>query len=339
MTQTLRGAGIIGLGSAVPRKVVTNYDLESLVDTTHEWIVERTGITERRIAEDDIAASDLGLEAARKALESAGLAPADIDLIIVATFTADHPLPSTSCIIQDKLGATNAAAFDLAAGCSGFVYGIATATSFIRSGIYKNVLVVGVDLLSRVTDWSDRTTCVLFGDGAGAAVVAPVDDGDEILDFVLGSDGAGKDALKIDAGGSRSPITKQKIEERQHFISMSGREVFRFAVKIMGDASVKVLEKAGLTPDDVDLFVPHQANIRIIDSAARRLKLPAEKVFVNVQKYGNTSAASVPLALTEAHSQGLMKKGDVIVMVGFGAGLTWAAGVMKWWMGPSDGRS
>lgn len=339
MTQTLRGAGIIGLGSAVPRKVVTNHDLESLVDTTHEWIVERTGIVERRIAEDGTAASDLGLEAARKAIESAGLSPTDIDLIIVATFTADHPLPSTSCIIQEKLGATNAAAFDLAAGCSGFVYGVATATSFVRCGIYRNVLVVGVDLLSRVTDWSDRTTCVLFGDGAGAAVVAPVDDGDELLDFVLGSDGGGKDALKIDAGGSRNPVTMQKIEERQHFISMNGREVFRFAVKIMGDASVKVLDKAGLTPDDVDLFVPHQANIRIIDSAARRLKLPAEKVFVNVQKYGNTSAASIPLALTEAYSQGLMKKGDVIVMVGFGAGLTWAAGVMKWWMGSSDGRS
>lgn len=330
MLPQMRGAGIIGIGSFAPQKVLTNSDLEKIVDTTDEWIVTRSGIRERRIVEDGTAASDLGIEAAKRALECASLPPEKIDLIICATITGDMPFPATSCLIQDKIGAKNAAAFDLQAGCSGWVYAISTASQFVQMGTYDNVLVVGTDVLSSVTDWTDRSTCVLFGDGAGAAVVGPVAPGEGILSIYLGADGSGGEFLKMEAGGSRLPASEETVRNRQHFVKMEGREVYKFAVRIMGEASVKVLEMAGLTSDDVDLFVPHQANIRIIDAAVERLGLPAEKVFINVQNYGNTSAASIPFALDEAYRFGKIKAGDVIVVVGFGAGLTWAAGVLKW---------
>jgi len=326
-------AGIVGIGSAVPEKVLTNSDLERIVDTTDEWILERTGISERRICDEDTAASDLSLRAAVAALAESGVPAKELDLVIVATITGDMPFPATASLIQDRLGATKAAAFDLQAGCSGFIYALSVADGLIRAGTYQNILVIGVDILSKITDWTDRTTCVLFGDGAGAAVVAPVNDGSGILSFALGSDGSGADLLKIEAGGSRLPTSEETVRNRQHYIRMSGREVFKFAVRIMGDASLEALEKAGLKPENVDMFVPHQANIRIIEAAARRLELPQEKVFVNVQKYGNTSAASIPIALDEATKQGSIKKGDTVVAVGFGAGLTWGAIVFKWGIG------
>lgn len=328
----LRGAGIIGVGSYVPEKVLTNADLEKMVDTTDEWITTRSGISERRIIADDQVTSDLALAASKRALESAGIGPEDLDLIICATITGDMPFPSTACLLQDKLGAPNTPAFDLQAGCSGWVYALSVGAQFVRSGAYDHVLVVGVDVLSRFTDWTDRSTCVLFGDAAGAAVLGPTTTDAGLLSFTLGSDGAGGELLKIDAGGSKMPTTEETVRDRMHFIKMEGREVFKFAVRIMGEASIKALEACGLATEDVDLFVPHQANTRIIDAAASRLGLPSEKVFINVQNYGNTSAASIPLALDEARRAGKIKQGDVIVCVGFGAGLTWAAAVLKWVM-------
>ena len=329
MTDSVRRAGIVGIGSAVPEHIMTNADLEKIVDTSDEWITSRSGISERRIARDGECASEFATKAAQAALATAKMSPEDLDLIIVASITGDSPIPATASVVQDKIGAPQTPAFDLAAGCSGFVYATSVASGLVASGAYDNVLVVGVDLLSKVTNWQDRATCVLFGDGAGAAVVAPVEK-DGLLSFTLGSDGSGGDLLRIQAGGSRMPASAETVANGLHWIEMSGREVFKFAVRIMGDAAVEALAKCGLTPDQVDLFIPHQANIRIIEAAARRLELPPEKVFVNVQKYGNTSAASIPIAMDEAYRSGALKKGDVLVVVGFGAGLTWAAGVMKW---------
>lgn len=330
MPSKVRQAGIIGVGSAVPDKILTNADIEKIVDTTDEWIKSRSGISERRIAEDGAAASDFATKAGEAALASAGIAATDLDLIIVATVTSDTPLPSTASIVQHRLGSARTPAFDMQAGCSGFVYALSIANGMVASGMHNNVLVIGVDMLSRVTNWEDRSTCVLFGDGAGAVVVSAVDDGDGILSFCLGSDGSGADLLTIKAGGSKMPASAQTVADHLHCIEMSGREVFKFAVRIMGDAAVEALEKCGLTPADVDLFIPHQANIRIIEAAARRLELPWEKVFVNVHKYGNTSAGSIPLATDEAYRSGVLKKGDTLVLVGFGAGLTWAASTLKW---------
>lgn len=332
MTPQLRGAAIIGIGSFAPETVLTNADIEKIVDTTDEWIVTRSGIRERRIADKDVAASDLGTEAAKRALESAGISAEQVGLVVCATISGDMPFPSTACLIQHKLGAANAAAFDIQAGCSGWVYALSAASQFVQTGVHEHVLVVGVDLLSRHTDWTDRSTCVLFGDAAGAAVLGPTEFGNGVIGTYLGSDGGGAESLKIEAGGSRRPTTEQTAKDGLHYIHMEGREVFKFAVRIMGEASIKVLDMCGLTPEDVDLFVPHQANTRIIDAAAERLHLPAEKVFVNVQNYGNTSAASIPLAIDEAYQAGKIKEGDVIVVVGFGAGLTWASGVLKWTM-------
>lgn len=329
MNTSTKRAGIVGIGSSIPEKILPNSYFETIVETTDEWIVSRTGIKERRVAPPEEAASHLGTRAAIAAMKHAGVTADEIDLIICATITADLPLPATASIIQDNLGAKKAGAFDLQAGCSGFVYGISVASGLVNSGMYQKILVIGSDLLSRLTDYEDRATCVLFGDGAGAAVIAPVEDGG-ILSVVLGSDGSGAEALKIDAGGTRLPTSAETVANRQHYMKMAGQEVFKFAVKIMGEAAIQALDKAGLTPDDIDLLIPHQANIRIIESAARRLKLPMEKVFVNVHKYGNTSAASIPIALVEAYQEGRIKKGDTIVTVGFGAGLTWAANVIKW---------
>ncbi|WP_429372907.1 beta-ketoacyl-ACP synthase III [Paenibacillus sp. DS2015] len=326
----LRPVGIIGTGKYVPEKILTNSDLEKMVDTNDEWIVSRTGIRERHIAAPDQATSDLAYEAALKALESAGMTADQLDLIIIATVTPDTIFPSTACIVQEKLGAKKAAAFDLSAACSGFVYSLATATNFIRTGMYNNALIIGADCLSRITDYTDRNTCVLFGDGAGAVVIGEVPEGRGFLSFDLGAEGAGGGLLKLEAGGSRLPASTATIEDKQHFIYMNGREVFKFAVRIMGSATESVLSKAGKTKEDIDLFVPHQANIRIIQSAMQRLDLPPEKCVINVDKYANTSAASIPLALVEAAEEGRMKEGDTVLMVGFGGGLTWGASVLVW---------
>ncbi|MCM3783007.1 ketoacyl-ACP synthase III [Neobacillus mesonae] len=330
MNTQLRPVGVIGTGKYVPEKILTNHDMEKMMDTNDEWIVSRTGIRERHIAAPEEATSDLAYEAAKAAAASAGISPSDIELIIVATITPDSAFPSTACILQDKLGAKGAAAFDLSAACSGFVYGLATATSFIQSGMYKNALVIGVDCLSRITDYTDRNTAVLFGDGAGAVILGEVPEGRGFKSFDLGAEGAGGPLLNIQAGGSRLPASEQTLANKQHYIYMNGREVFKFAVRVMGTATIDVLEKAGLSKEDVDLFIPHQANIRIIQSAMQRLELPEEKVVINVDKYANTSAASIPLALVEAAEEGRMKAGDTVLMVGFGGGLTWGASVLVW---------
>lgn len=322
--------GILGMGCYVPEKVVTNHDLEKIVDTSDEWIVDRTGIRERRVCEPDMATSDLATKAALRAIADAKITADDIDLIIVGTATPDMFFPSVACLVQDNIKASKAAAFDLAAGCSGFVYALTVGSQFIKAGTYKKVLVIGAETLSKILDWTDRNTCVLFGDGAGAAILGEVQPGCGILGFELGADGSGGDLLKLPAGGSRNPASAETIEQRLHFVHMSGNDVFKFAVKIMGEAAVRALDRAGLSSQDVDVLVPHQANIRIIQSAAKRLKLPMDKVVVNVDKYGNTSAASIPIALEEALHNGKIKNGDIVVLVGFGAGLTWASCVIKW---------
>ncbi|WP_179035643.1 beta-ketoacyl-ACP synthase III [Paenibacillus sp. URB8-2] len=328
--KSLRPVGIIGTGKYVPEKILTNSDLEKIVETNDEWIVSRTGIRERHIAAPDQATSDLAYEASLRALASAGMKPEDLDLIIVATITPDTTFPSTACILQDKLGAKGAAAFDLSAACSGFVYSLATAVGFIQNGMYNNALIIGADSLSRITDYTDRNTCVLFGDGAGAVIVGEVPEGRGFKSFDLGAEGAGGPLLRLEGGGSRLPASVETVEGKKHFIYMNGREVFKFAVRVMGAATEKVLGKAGLTKEDIDLFVPHQANIRIIQSAMQRLDLPPEKCVINVDKYANTSAASIPLALVEAAEEGRIKEGDTVLMVGFGGGLTWGASILTW---------
>lgn len=324
------GAGFLGTGMAVPERVLTNAELEKLVDTTHQWIVERTGIHERRITGPEEQCSTLAVEAARRALEDAGTAPEELDLIICGTATGDYIWPSTACLIQEALGAKRAGAFDLVAACSGFVYGLETAANFVRSGSMKRVLVVGVDVLTKITNWEDRGTCVLFGDGAGAAVIGPCQVGEGVLSSVLGSDGSGAPMIMLEAGGTRNPVTPEAIQAKKNRIYMNGREVYKFATRMMGDASLEAIRRAGLTPDQVDLFVPHQANIRIIESAAQRIGLPMDKVFLNVQRYGNTSAASIPIALCEARDEGRVRRGSVLVFVAFGAGFTWGANVVRW---------
>jgi 3-oxoacyl-[acyl-carrier-protein] synthase-3 len=323
-------AGITGVGSYLPERILTNTDLEEMVDTTEDWIVARTGIKERRIALPEQATSDLALIAGERALADAGVSPAELDLVIVATDTPDTIFPSTACLVQDKLGANKAAAFDLAAGCTGFVYALVTGSQFIISGLYRNVLVIGAECLSRIVNWQDRKTCVLFGDGAGAVLLSPVPQGSGLLSSVLRSDGSKGPTLVVPAGGSRLPADKETVEQKLHTIQMDGPEVFKFAVRVMSQVSLEVLSDAGLHSSDIDFFIPHQANIRIIESAARRLDLPMEKVLINLDRYGNTSAASIPIAVAEAVHNGRITKGDHIVMMGFGAGLTWGAAVVKW---------
>lgn len=326
----LQSVGIVGTGSYVPEKVLTNADLEKMVDTNNEWIVSRTGIKERHIAAPETPVSELCYQAALKALEDAKVAPEDVDLIIVPTVTADYIFPSTAGLVADRLGAKNAAAFDLSAGCTGFLYGITTAAQFVATGMYRTALVIGAETLSKIINWEDRSTCILFGDGAGAAVLQPVEEGYGFLGFELGADGSGGHLLTCLGGGSRNPASIESVENKLHTIRMAGSEVFKFAVRIMGEASFKVLEKAGLQKEDIDLFVPHQANVRIIDSAVKRLGIDPEKVVVNLDRYGNTSSASIPLALDEASRGGRLKYGDNLLMVGFGAGLSWGATVLKW---------
>ncbi|WP_172194409.1 beta-ketoacyl-ACP synthase III [Saccharibacillus qingshengii] len=328
--KNLRPVGVIGTGKYVPERILGNAELEQMVDTNDEWIVSRTGIRERHIAAPEQATSDLAYEAAVRALESAGMTADQLDLIVVATVTPDTSFPSTACILQDKLGAKKAAAFDLGAACSGFVYSLAAATGFIQNGMYNNALVIGADTLSRITDYTDRNTCVLFGDGAGAVILGEVPEGRGFQSFDLGAEGAGGGLLKQAAGGSRLPASQETIDQRQHFIQMNGRDVFKFAVRVMGSATEEVLRKADMTKDDIDLFIPHQANIRIIQSAMQRLDLSEDRVMINVDKYANTSAASIPLALVEAYEQGRIKEGDRVVMVGFGGGLTWGGAALVW---------
>jgi 3-oxoacyl-[acyl-carrier-protein] synthase-3 len=322
-------AAITGLGFSVPEKILTNRDLEKMVETSDEWIRTRTGISERRIAEKGVGTSEYAARAAKKALESAGLRAEDLGLIIAATSTPDMPLPSCACFIQQKLGAHKAAAFDLAAACAGFVYGLVTAEQFVKNGVYRNVLVVGADVISPYIDWTDRSTCVLFGDGAGAAVVTPASSGG-ILSSVLGSDGRHADLLKIGCGGSRAPASHETVDSKGHFLQMNGGDVFKLAVRGMTEAVLEALEKAKLKKGDIACFIPHQANQRIIDAVAERLVLPKEKIFVNLQKYGNTSAASCAIALCEAVETGKIKKKDKVVLATFGSGLVWAALVMEW---------
>jgi 3-oxoacyl-[acyl-carrier-protein] synthase-3 len=326
-------AAILGIGMSVPDRVMTNADLEKMVDTSDEWITTRTGISERRIAAPSEATSDLASAAAQAALSDAGITALDVDALIVATITPDMPFPATACIVQDRIGASNAAAFDISAGCSGFIYALSLAKAYIESSTYSTILVVGAEVLSRFVDWTDRSTCVLFGDGAGAVVIGAVGEGapgSRILGVSLGSDGSGARLLHVPAGGSVMPASEETLRNRLHFMSMCGNQVYKFATRIIGDAALDALRMCGLSKEDIDCFIPHQANMRIIDAAARKLDLPIEKVFVNLDRYGNTSAASVPIALYEARERGFVKAGDVVVLVGFGAGLTWGGAVVRW---------
>lgn len=326
----LYSAGILGIGYYVPEKIITNEYIKKYMDTTEEWIEEMTGVRTRHFAADDQATSDLAIIAGKRALEHAKISPMDIDMVILATACPDMAFPSTACIVQDKLGCKNAAAFDLSAGCSGFVYNMALATQMVATGMYKNVLIIGSEVLSKILNMPDRNTGMLFGDGAGAAVIGRVEEGYGALAFDLGSDGSGASSLLQPAGGARMPASAETVANNLHAIHMKGKEVFKFASKVMGSATFKVLEKAGMSPADIDLFVPHQANIRIIDFATSRMNIPKEKVMINIEKYGNTSGASIPIAICEALEAGRIKKGDNLLLVGFGAGLTWAACVLKW---------
>jgi 3-oxoacyl-[acyl-carrier-protein] synthase-3 len=320
---------ITGLGTHVPERVVTNDDLAKLVDTSDEWIVTRTGIRERRFAAPEDALSDLVLPASRAALEQAGVAAEEIDLIIVATVTPDMQFPSTAALLADALGSNEAAAYDLAAGCTGFMYGIAQAYGMVESGLSRRSLVVGADVLSKLMNFADRSTCVLFGDGAGAVVVERVAE-EGFLCFELGADGAGGKDLSLPAGGSRMPTSAETVASGAHYVHMNGREVFKFATRVLVSSGQAALDRCDLSVDDVDVYVPHQANVRIIDHAVAKLGIPKEKVIVNVDRYGNTSSASIPLALADAVDSGRLKPGDTLLMTGMGAGLTWGSAVMRW---------
>ncbi len=326
-----RNAVIKGVGHALPTKVLTNTELSELVDTNDEWIVQRTGIRERRICTGDEGCFDLTLQAARQALENSGLKPDDIQMVIVATVSGDYDWPTAACYVQDQLGIKNAGAFDLGAACAGFIYAASVATAMIESGQISNAIVVGVDTLSKQVNWKDRSTCILFGDGAGAVIMGAQESTTRgIIKTVLLSDGSGAQHIMNELGGTKYPPKSEDWFARTYGIRMNGNEVYRFAIGAMGDACERVLHDAGMTADQVDLFVPHQANIRIIESAAKRLNLPPEKVFINLEKYGNTSAGSIPLALYEAVEQGRLKEGMVVLTVGFGAGLVWGANLIRW---------
>ncbi|MFA5090927.1 MAG: beta-ketoacyl-ACP synthase III [Candidatus Omnitrophota bacterium] len=325
----MKKVGIIGVGEYLPKKVLTNLDLEKMVDTSDDWIVTRTGIRERRIAAKNEATSDLAIKAARAALKDAYIEGKDLDLIIVATITPDMPFPSVACIVQNALGAKKAVCFDICAACAGYVYAITVAQQFISRGTCKNALVIGAETLSTVTDWKDRNTCVLFGDGSGAAVLSEVKSGG-ILSSYLGADGSKTDLLLMPAGGSRNPASHATIDKRMHYLKMQGNELFKLAVTSMVDAAQVALKQAGLECKDVDLVIPHQANVRIIMAMAKRLGLTEKKVYLNIEKYGNMSSASTATAFCEAVKRGMVKKGDIILLDAFGAGLVWGACVIKW---------
>jgi 3-oxoacyl-[acyl-carrier-protein] synthase-3 len=324
-----RYGNIIGWGKYVPKKVITNFDLEKTLDTSDEWIHSRTGIRERHIVSEGETNSQMAIEASKKALEMAGVRARDLGLIIVATSSPDYLTPPISSQVQHALGAKDVGAFTLVAGCPGFVYGLATAHQFIASGACDNVLVVGSELISRFLDWNDRSTAVLFGDGAGAVVLQVSDEPSGVISFVLGSDGSGAEHLILPGGGTASPPSHEMVDLGLQFLRMNGRQVFRFASRVLGKALKQAIEQANMTTDDIDLFIPHQANARIISSAARYVKFPEEKVFLNIDRYGNTSAASIPIALCEAFEEGRAKVGDTLAFVAFGAGLTWASAIVK----------
>jgi 3-oxoacyl-[acyl-carrier-protein] synthase-3 len=325
----MQNVKIIGTGFYVPKKVLTNEDLEKMVDTNHEWIITRTGIAERHIAEDSETTSDVAAKAALKALKDANIKPGEIDLIIVATNSPDMIFPATACLVQKKIKAVNAATLDLQAGCTGAVYALITAWQYISTGFYDNVLVIGAETLSKFVDWTDRNTCILFGDGAGAAVLK-ADQEKGILSGCLGGDGSNDDLIVIPAGLSKYPTSHETVEKKMHYVKMKGNEVFKLAVRYMKRTTVKTLDKCNLSVEDVDCFIPHQANIRIISALTRVLKIKKDKVFVNLNKYGNTSAASVMIALDEAVKEGKIKSGDIVVLTAFGAGLTYGTIVLKW---------
>ena len=326
----LSSAGILGTGHYAPEKVLTNFDLEKMVDTTDEWIRTRTGIETRHIADTSENTSDLCVKAAEKAIEMAGISANDIDFVLVATASPDYIVPSTACMVQDKMGMKKAGAMDISAGCSGYIYALATASGMVKAGICRYVLIIGAEILSRLVNWKDRSTCILFGDGAGAAVVGPLEDGFGLLASDLGSDGSFGDILCIPAGGVAERVTHEAIEDGRIYVHMDGTDVFKAAVRHMEDTTKKALEKAGLVKEDIQLFIAHQANNRIIQALAKKMELPEEKVYVNVNRYGNTSAASVGIALDEAVRSGHVKHGDIVVLTGFGAGLTWGCDVMRW---------
>ena len=325
-----RAVGITATGACTPDRRLTNAELEKMVETSDEWIRTRSGIRTRHIADPDTALSDLAVPAARMALARAGLAPEEVDLIVIGTVTSDTPVPSTACVVQHQLGASRAAAFDLSAACSGFVYAMSVAAPLVGVGQYRNAVVLGGDVLSRITDYTDRTTCVLFGDGVGAVVLQPVPSPRGFLASYLRSDGEGAPLLTVPAGGSRKPASLETVQAREHYLRMQGNDVFKFAVRALEDAVMTALGQAGLTTADVSLIIPHQANLRIIESATKRLDIPADRWAVNIQEYGCTSAASIPLALNEAHQAGRIHEDDIVVMVAFGGGLTWGATVVRW---------
>ncbi|MBI4683926.1 MAG: ketoacyl-ACP synthase III [Nitrospirae bacterium] len=323
-------AKIIATGSYVPERVMSNFDLEKIIDTSDEWIRERTGIRERRIAHEKEAASDLAYEAAKSALKRADIKAGDLDLIIVATVTGDMSLPATACLVQEKLGIKKAAAFDVNAACSGFLYGLSIADSFIKSGAYKRILLVGAEVLSRITDWEDRTTCVLLGDGAGAVILEAADDDRGIMSTRLMSDGSLWDLLHVPGGGSRHPASKETVKKKMHYLKMKGNETFKIAVRALENLVVETLKENKLKLSQLSLLIPHQANLRIIQATSERLGISMDRVFVNIEKYGNTSAASIPIALDEAVRQGRIRDGDYILLEAFGGGLTWASALIKW---------
>lgn len=320
-------AAITAVHGYLPEKVVTNHDLAKIVDTTDEWILTRTGISERRLMENG-ASSDMAAEAVKALLAKKGIDPLEIELVVLATVTPDYPFPSTANVVCDKVGMTNAWGFDLKAACSGFIYALETGAKFIESGTHKKVLVIGVDKMSSIIDYEDRTTCVIFGDGAGVVLLEPNEEGFGVQDAILRSDGSGRKYLIQPAGGSVHPPTIQTVEERLHFVKQEGKAVFKFAVTNMAEVSAEIMEKNNLTSEDVDWLVPHQANLRIIDATAERMGLPKEKVMINIQKYGNTTAGTLPLCLWDWESQ--LKKGDNIILSAFGGGFTWGAVYLKW---------
>lgn len=330
-------AHITGWGMAVPEKILTNHDLSQMVETNDEWIASRTGIRERRIASDEESTATLAVDAAIKALEVANLPPNKLNLIIVSTSSPEYQFPATACLVQDRLGALHAGAFDLSAACSGFIYALDMATQAIRSGSIRNALVIGSETLSRFVNWKDRETCILFGDGAGAFVLQASEEPGGLLSAILRSDGSGGNSLSLPAGGSRIPASASTVAQGLHYIQMNGREVFRFATRVMAHASQEAVEAAHLKIEDIDVIIPHQANQRIIEAAARGLNFPMERVIVNVEKYGNTSTASIPIATCEAIQNNRLHPGSRVILVGFGAGLTWGAAVIQW-TGPFGGR-
>jgi 3-oxoacyl-[acyl-carrier-protein] synthase III len=329
-SRRLRSVGILGMGTDVPERVLSNADLEKMVETSDEWIRERTGMVERRIARDDQATSDLATAAGRRALDSAGMAPEDLQLIIVATATADTTFPPTACYVQHGLGAVNAAGFDVTVACSSFISALMTAEALVAAGTFENALVIGADKLSSIVDYEDRNTCVLFGDGAGAVLLGADRGHGQIIDHVSGVDGSRTDVIIRKAGGSRRPATAETVAAKEHFMHMEGRKVFKFAVQVVTNSVEKILAKNGYTIGDLDLLIPHQANLRIIESATARLGIDPARVAVNIEKYGNTSSASIPLALGEAVESGQLKEGQLVCLVAFGGGLSWGATLLRW---------